>query len=461
MEGIFRLPASAFAVPFADAAYDYVVVGGGTSGLAIAARLAKTASVAVVEAGGIYQIDNGNQSVVPAYAFTQGFTSADPLRPGKTLGGSSVINNMAYHRATVGYHDKWAELVGDESYGFNEVLPYFKQSTHHNLPDNAKRAMPNATVTYNACVFGDGPIEISYSNHVDPRSHGQCSGHLAGYGAWNVATMTADAKRSSGQDYLVHAIKTTNLMAYPHTQVTKILFDAGRATGVTVKTAGIDYTISANKEVIVSAGAFHTPQLLMVSGVGPSETLEALDIPVVADLPGVGQNLQDQIFFDVMYGISVSTSSLSTFSFEGAEIARRHDSMFDQPIIDLGWLSDPADAEVAVAIFKRARAAWETSSLGSIKATPELVPGAAVSTDEDILNYIKGGARPIWHASGTCKMGKADDELAVVDSKARVYGVEGLRVVDASVLPIIMPGHPMGTLYMLAEKIAAEIQAEA
>ncbi|CAI4215736.1 unnamed protein product [Parascedosporium putredinis] len=135
--------------------------------------------------------------------------------------------------------------------------------------------------------------------------------------------------------------------------------------------------------------------------------------------------------------------------------------MFDQPIIDLGWLSDPADAEVAVAIFKRARAAWETSSLGSIKATPELVPGAAVSTDEDILNYIKGGARPIWHASGTCKMGKADDELAVVDSKARVYGVEGLRVVDASVLPIIMPGHPMGTLYMLAEKIAAEIQAEA
>lgn len=246
--------------------------------------------------------------MVPAYAFTQGFTSVDetyspnPLMDwglltvpmagaggrrihyaqGKTLGGSSVINNMAYHRATVGYHDKWAELVGDESYGFNEVLPYFKQSTHHNLPDNAKRATPNATVTYNSCVFGDGPIEISYSNHVDPpltwiaaglqeldmpiSPDGQCSGHLAGYGAWNAATMTADAKRSSGQDYLVHAIKTTNLMAYPHTQVTKILFDSGRATGVTVKTAGIDYTISANKEVIVSAGAFHTPQLLMVSG---------------------------------------------------------------------------------------------------------------------------------------------------------------------------------------------------
>lgn len=286
-----------------------LVVGGGTSGLAIAARLAETASVAVVEAGGIYQIDNGNQSVVPAYAFTQGFTSVDETYPpnplmdwdlltvpmdgaagrkihyaqGKTLGGSSAINNMAYHRATVGYHERWAELVGDDSYEFDNVLPFFKKSTHHTRPKNAKRAMPNATVKYDATVFDNGPVEISYSNFVDtpltwiarglqglnmPLSpDGQCTGHLAGYGAWNAATMTPKAKRSSAQAYLVQAIQNTNLMVYPHTQVTKILFDSSaRATGVTVKTAGIEYTVSANNEVIVSAGSFHTPQLLMVSG---------------------------------------------------------------------------------------------------------------------------------------------------------------------------------------------------
>jgi len=134
----------------------------------------------------------------------------------------------------------------------------------------------------------------------------------------------------------------------------------------------------------------------------------------------------------------------------------RSSSISDAPIINLGWLTDPADGEVLVAAFKRARETWGSPAIAAVVGS-EIAPGAAVTSDADILNYIRQSVQQIWHASSTCAMGKKGDAGAVVDSKARVFGVKGLRVVDNSVTPFSIPGHPQSSLYMLAEKIAEDI----
>ena len=132
-------------------------------------------------------------------------------------------------------------------------------------------------------------------------------------------------------------------------------------------------------------------------------------------------------------------------------------SISDPPVINLGWLTDDADGETLVAAFKRLREAWDSSAIANITVGPEIVPGDTVSSDADILSFIRQSAQPIWHASSTCAMGKAGDKGAVVDSKARVFGVKGLRVVDNSITPFSVPGHPQSSVYMLAEKIADDI----
>jgi choline dehydrogenase len=132
-------------------------------------------------------------------------------------------------------------------------------------------------------------------------------------------------------------------------------------------------------------------------------------------------------------------------------------SMSDNPVIDLGWLTNPTDAELAVAAFKRVRQAWASPPANQIKIGGEIVPGSTVSSDADILAYIRQTLATMWHASSTCAMGRRNDPMAVVDSNAKVFGVSGLRVVDASVLPFALPNHPQATIYALAEKIADAI----
>jgi choline dehydrogenase len=133
-------------------------------------------------------------------------------------------------------------------------------------------------------------------------------------------------------------------------------------------------------------------------------------------------------------------------------------SISDPPAINLGWLIDPADAEVAVAAFKRCRQIWNAAPAVSIRVDPEIAPGAAVSTDADILNYIRQNVVPIWHARSACAMGNVRDRNAVVDSAAKVFGVTALRVVDISAFLFAVPGHPQASVYMLAEKIADDIK---
>ena len=338
-----RLPGSAFPNPGVNATYDYVgeckhplgpqglpvgmncsvvesniltkslVVGGGTTGLALASRLAESFSVAVIEAGGFYEVDSGIYSIVPFYSFLVPFLGntpeytrqplmdwnlvSQPL-PGaagrrihyaqaKTLGGTSSINTLAYVRSSKGSYERWAKAVGDDGYKFENLLPYFKKSVHLTGPNWEKRDTPNATFTYDASAFGkkggNGPIQVSWANWVDPsgtwlakmltgmgipmRRDGVNSGGMLG-GAWsNTLIDPRNAQRSSAYEYLKQVIDTTDIAVYHHTQALKVNFDSRKkAASVLVSTDGLEYTISASKEIVISAGTFHSPQLLMVSG---------------------------------------------------------------------------------------------------------------------------------------------------------------------------------------------------
>ncbi|KAK5000339.1 hypothetical protein LTR28_013105, partial [Elasticomyces elasticus] len=338
----FRVPGNAF--------YDYVIVGGGTAGLAIAARLAEDPSiaVAVVEAGGFYEIDNGNGSVIPGLAVSQ-YTGTDrtdtqPLinwnflttsqngatierwntREEKRLEGALRATTCSIS-GTKGSYLRWADQVEDDSYTFPWPLPYFRKSCHLTPPDYSKRRR-NATVVYNPAAFEQGgPLRVSWANWVAPvgtwaskpmaavgvRDNSDFnSGDLAG-GALPLSTINpVNEHRSSFQiSFLNKAMQKTNIKAYTQVFAQRILFKNKTATGVLVSTAGMKYMRTARKEVICSAGAFQSPQLLMVSGIGPRETLEHYNISVLSDLPAVGQNMWDHPIFGTSCRVNLQTSS--------------------------------------------------------------------------------------------------------------------------------------------------------
>jgi choline dehydrogenase len=478
---------------------------------------------------------------------------------------------MAYHRGTNGTYARWAEEVGDESYTLANLDKYFERSINTTAPNTEKRRA-NATVDYKVEMsrLEDGyhhPLRLSWANWADAvstwsfaayralglPSHpaGFESGDLTGY-FYNPSTITpVKQHRSSSQaSFLEYAMQTTSIKVYTHALARRILFTEDKTVnGVLVQSGAKNYTLSAKKEVILSAGAFQSPQMLMVSGVGPKETLQQYGIPVIADLPGVGQNLQDQPIIGTDYRVNVPTSSklvndpeyaaeaaasylanatgilagppgllafdqisqskpsllsnhtlsalasypddwpeleyLSQNGYAGDQGNSRSSDPGDgynyatmsavvvapfsrgnitissadasiQPVINPNLLSAPEDIDMAIAGFKRTREIW--SLMKNVTIGPEYYPGPNVTTDAQILEYIGKAAFTLYHASATCKMGRSNDTMAVVDTKARVYGVRGLRVVDASAFPFLPPGHPQATVYMLAEKIAEDIK---
>ncbi|KAL8656799.1 MAG: hypothetical protein Q9210_000043 [Variospora velana] len=470
---------------------------------------------------------------------------------------------------------KWADEVGDQSYEWDNFLPYFKKSCNYTSFDEN---LYNVTISQDPAAFDPrgGPLQVSFSNYADPfgswaqkgftgvgmdLQDGLNGGILHGSAFSTLSVDPRNGYRSSSESSFLQATlqNGTAPMIYKNSLATRILLDSNNtASGVSVTTAGpygipaVNYTLSARKEVIVSAGAFQSPQLLMVSGIGPQDQLERNNIEVRKDLPGVGQNMWDHVLFGVSRRVNVVTASaslnspvvaarlaeqfrtngsgplaafgagfygwedlpqpyrsalsndstlaLDTFPEDWPElewlpisgylgyqtnrqledprdgynyatinpgiiaplsrgnISINSSEMTDHPIINPNFLTSTTDQELAIQGFKRAREIWNVLGDAGLDIGPEeYFPGSNVTSDEDILNHIQRSLMTIYHAAATCKMGKPDHDMAVVDSRARVYGTQNLRVVDASSFPFLPPGHPQSVVYALAEKIAADI----
>jgi choline dehydrogenase len=575
---------SSFGTPF-DSVYDYVIVGGGTAGLVLANRLSDSGqhTVAVIEAGSFYEIDNGNVSQIPRYVWNGallGFADVNPLvdwefktdpeegianatihyTRGKTLGGGTARNHMVYHRPTKGSLEVWAKEVGDDAYQWDNFKKYYDRSVTFHSADATKR-LANSTPPLDpaGARATSGPVSISYANYVLPftswaikAAQGLGMKQLAGYldgdligSGWDMQSKNAHTmiRESSETAYLRPVLKRRNLIVHHSTMALKILFEGTRAVGVACSTQGKNFTLTAKKEVILSAGAIQSPQLLMVSGIGPKEHLDKLGILVLLDAPGIGQGLQDHpavgitnkvllesstvldsplknaaatesflanatgpltstgvdVFGweklpprllsnttlaslnstppdwpDIEYmtqtlypGVPpnsdnyVGITAILVNTFSRGSISLRSSSMLDHPAIRINFLTDPRDHDMAVAALRRIREVFAQEVLAPVVVSNgEAVPGSSVQTDAELLQYIQKSARTISHASGTCKMGKKEDKMAVVDSTGKVFGTSRLRVVDASAIPFLPPGHPMATVYALAELMSERILRE-
>lgn len=501
--------------------FDYIVIGAGTSGCVVAHRLSEDASsrVLLLEGGGP---DTKPEIHDPASLYKLWGSEVDYLysteeepginhrrmvcNRGKVLGGSSAIHAMIHIRGNPRDFDHW-NYLGNEGWSYEEVLPYFNKSEDYvggasryhgaggplsviNLPDP----------TPVAHAFVAAALELGFKGGPDWDFNGA---EHEGAGFYQF-TITRDGQRASSAVAFLNPIKQRpNLTIATFAQATRLLVENGRVSGVEYRQDGQIKQARANREVIVSAGAYDSPKLLMLSGIGPAAHLQAHGIPVIADRPGVGGNLLDHLRMPVIFkntqvqpipmvlaeaGLLVHTRPHTaaaapdlqinfnaavpalvppdypgdprlTYNFitilaqpqsQGAVTLRSADPG-DPPVIRHHYLECETDVEVMVHSIKLARRMVRTRAMTPFYAG-EVMPGEPIQRDEDLREYVRNNVFTIWHPVGTCKMGR--DRLAVVDPQLRVYGVRGLRVADASIMPTIPSSNPNAACFMIGEKAA-------
>jgi len=526
--------------------FDFVVVGAGSGGCAVAGRLSEDpqTSVALLDAGG----RNDNWIVTTPFALIlmvagkvnncafetvpqKGLNGRIGYQPrGKGLGGSSAINAMVYIRGHRSDYDHWAAL-GNTGWSYADVLPYFKRS-ENNADFDGEYHGKSGPLRVNR-LRTDNPVQKTFLQAAQEaqfriRDDFNAEDH-EGLGVYQV-TQENGERWSAARAYVhPHMGKRANLRVETLAQATRILFEGKRAVGVEYVQGKEKKTIRARREVILSSGAFQSPQLLLLSGVGNSAELGKHGIASVHHLPEVGQNLQDHPDFIFGY-MSDSPNFFGTslkglprliraigqyrkerrgpiatnFAECGGFLKTRPDldvpyiqlhfgmAMVDDhgrkrhrgtgfschvcllrpksrgsvslgsanplapPRIDPNFLREDADLEAMVAGYKTTRRLMETPALRALQTRDVFT--SDVKTDDDIRTILRARVDTVYHPVGTCKMGT--DASAVVDPKLKVCGLEGLRVVDASIMPTLIGGNTNAPTIMIGEKAADMIKAE-
>lgn len=531
--------------------YDFVVVGGGPGGCVSASRLTEDATVSAVllEAGPDRRGFMGDCTIAGAAILTPrktasnwGFSStpqaglgnrSDFHPAGRGLGGGSAINTLNYVRGHRNDYDGWAAL-GNTGWSYEAVLPYFKKSENNQTihddyhgtdgpmwVDEVRTDNPYHDIVKRACT------EAGWKANPDFNGAEQ-----EGYRSAQVMMKNGE-RFGTGKAYIHPYLGVRkNLTLHTETECTRILFEGRKAVGVEVISNGVRRAIKARKEVILSAGGLLSAKLLMLSGIGPASQLRQHGIPVIHDLPGVGENLLDHLDCIMGYHIPADPNLLGIsptgcramykaaqqwrrqrrgmLTTPGAEItgfmnltpesampeiqfyfvtvlAFDHgQDMFmkhgmsahavllhpksrgtvklasanfkDEPLLDFNYLAHPDDLAALMEGCKRIDAVFDTPTMRA-RVKRKLVT-ENLRTDNDWIEMIRRQSGTVYHPVGTCKMGVASDPMAVVDTRLNVHGLEGLRIVDSSIMPTICGGNTMAPTIMIGEKAADMIKQD-